>query len=63
DERRAILKTLGIGPWRGTLAWQHEREKFDVPARAREAIVRIGLFGATGQVSFDGVTLKVTERK
>ena len=63
DERRAVLKTLGIGPWRGTLVWQHEREKFDVPARAREAIVRIGLFGATGEVSFDEVTLKVTERK
>jgi protein-L-isoaspartate(D-aspartate) O-methyltransferase len=63
DERRAVLKTLGIGPWRGTLVWQHEREKFDVPARAREAIVRVGLFGATGEVSFDDVTLKVTERK
>ncbi|HUY93594.1 MAG TPA: protein-L-isoaspartate(D-aspartate) O-methyltransferase [Pirellulales bacterium] len=63
DERRAILKTLGIGPWRGTLDWRHEREKFEVPTRAREAIVRVGLFGATGQVSFDNLELKVTERK
>jgi protein-L-isoaspartate(D-aspartate) O-methyltransferase len=63
DERRAILKTLGIGPWRGTLDWRHETEKFDVPVRAREAIVRIGLFGGTGEFSLDNLVLKVTERK
>jgi protein-L-isoaspartate(D-aspartate) O-methyltransferase len=58
-----VLQTRGIGPWRGTLNWQHESEKFEVPVRAREAIVRIGLFGATGEVSFDQLELKVTERK
>jgi protein-L-isoaspartate(D-aspartate) O-methyltransferase len=63
DERRAILKTFGIGPWRGTLDWRHEIEKFDVPVRAREAIVRIGLFGGTGEVSLDNLVLKVIERK
>ena len=63
DERRATVKMLGIGPWRNTFDWQHERQKFEVPTRAREAILRIGLFGATGEVSFDNLELKVTERK
>ncbi len=63
DERRAIIKSLGIGPWRNTFSWQHEQEKFEVPSRAREAIIRIGLFGATGEISFDNLSLTVTERK
>ena len=63
DERRAGLKMLGIGPWRGSFDWRHEKEKFEVPSRAREAIVRVGLFGATGEVSVDNLELKVTARK
>ncbi len=63
DERRAIITMRGMGPWQNTFAWQHEQEKIEVPIRAREAIIRIGLFGATGEISFDNLSLQVTERK
>ena len=63
DERRAIITQRGMGPWQGTFAWQTEREKIDVPVRAREAIVRIGMFGASGEACFDNLTLTVTQRK
>jgi hypothetical protein len=32
--------------------------KIRVPAKAREAIFRIGLFGATGEISFDSVSIR-----
>lgn len=58
DENRA---TIGLprflGPWRGTFPWQAEAKQIEVPGRAREAIVRIGLMGAVGEVSFDDVRL------
>lgn len=63
DERRAIVTQRGMGPWQGGFSWQHEREKIEVPNRAREAIIRIGLFGATGEACFDNLSLEVTERK
>ncbi len=55
DENRAVLGQRVLGPWRGTFDWQHETARCEVPKRAREAIVRIGLFGAVGEISFDAV--------
>jgi protein-L-isoaspartate(D-aspartate) O-methyltransferase len=57
DERRAIVGDRGIGPWRGSFAWQTERERIKVPIQAREAIVRIGLLGAVGEIAFDNVAV------
>jgi hypothetical protein len=34
----------------------------DVPKNAREGILRIGLFGAKGAVSFDDVQMKKVEK-
>lgn len=62
DERRAMLNTVGLGPWRGTFDWMAESKTFQVPARAREAFVRVGLFGATGEASFDELELRVIDR-
>lgn len=62
DDRRAELSTAMLGPWRGTFDWQAEQKTVQVPSRAREAFVRIGLFGATGEVSFDDVKLRVVGR-
>ena len=45
-----------------TFSWQLERGQIDVPARAREAIVRIGLFGAVGQISLDAIELKAAKK-
>jgi protein-L-isoaspartate(D-aspartate) O-methyltransferase len=61
DEQRNLLETQWIGPFRGTHGWKQHEKTIRVPTRAREAIVSIGLFGATGAVSFDSVALKVAE--
>ncbi|MEN6558046.1 MAG: protein-L-isoaspartate(D-aspartate) O-methyltransferase, partial [Thermoguttaceae bacterium] len=58
DENRAWLSEAAVGPWRGTFDWQTESRQISVPPKAREAIVRIGLLGAIGEVSFDDLRVK-----
>jgi len=58
DENRATVGTSSLGPWRGTLDWQRQTKRIEVPPRAREAIVYIGLLGAVGEVSFDAIELR-----
>ena len=57
DEKRGEAGITWLGPWSDTFDWKHVQETLDVPAKAREAIIRIGLHGATGEVSFDDVKL------
>jgi len=57
DERRATVGNGVIGSWRGTFPWREETGRIEVPPRAREAIVRIGLHGAVGQISFDDIRM------
>ena len=52
---RAQIGDTWVGPWRGTFDWQRVSDKVRVPPKAREAIVRIGLLGATGEMSFDDI--------
>lgn len=61
DEKRALLGTQWIGLVRGTKPWKNESRFFRVPADAREAIVSIGLFGATGRAAFDNVVLEAVK--
>jgi protein-L-isoaspartate(D-aspartate) O-methyltransferase len=61
DERRALLETQWIGLVRGTRPWKSESRTVRVPAEAREAIVSIGLFGATGRAAFDNVALEAVK--
>ncbi|MCA9134188.1 MAG: protein-L-isoaspartate(D-aspartate) O-methyltransferase [Planctomycetales bacterium] len=58
DEQRGLLGTQWLGTYRGTKNWKAESRVFRVPAEAREAIVSIGLFGATGEASFDNIQLE-----
>lgn len=58
DERRALLGTQWLGLYRGTRQWKQEARVFRVPTEAREAIVSIGLFGATGKAAFDNIKLE-----
>ena len=60
DERRAAVGEATMGPWRGTFDWQEEHARLRVPLRAREAILRIGLLGAVGEISFDNIQLQAT---
>ncbi len=58
DQNRRELGIRWLGPWRGNSAWQHVAKVIPVPGTTREAIVRIGLFGATGTASFDDLQLE-----
>ncbi|MFO0942976.1 MAG: protein-L-isoaspartate(D-aspartate) O-methyltransferase [Pirellulales bacterium] len=62
DEKRALLGTQFIGPFQGTTRdWKTESRTFRVPTEAREAIVSIGLFGATGKASFDKIEIEAAK--
>jgi len=61
DEGRAELGQWWLGPWLGTSDWHQVSETIRVPVRAREGILRIGLFGATGEICFDDVRIKAAE--
>ena len=58
DESRGPTGQGIMGPWRGTFAWRQQSATIEVPLRAREAIFRIGLLGAMGEISFDGIELE-----
>jgi len=62
DEQRRIVGEGVIGPWRGSFDWKKAAKAIRVPPQSREAILRIGLLGATGQVSLDDVGLTVSKR-
>jgi protein-L-isoaspartate(D-aspartate) O-methyltransferase len=47
-----------VGPFLGTADWHRSTRTIPVPSQAREGIVRLGLGGATGEISFDDVRLK-----
>ncbi|QDV10244.1 Protein-L-isoaspartate O-methyltransferase [Rosistilla oblonga] len=57
DDKRRELGTFWIGPFPKEQDWTQHQRSFRVPPTTREAIVRIGLFGATGIADFDSVTL------
>ncbi len=58
DEQRSLLSTQWLGTFRGTRDWKAESKVFRVPVECREAIVSIGLFGATGEAGFDDIQLE-----
>ncbi len=62
DENRATVGEVGLGPWRGTFDWQAETKRVNVPPKAREAGICIGLLGAVGEISFDAVEVKAVKK-
>jgi protein-L-isoaspartate(D-aspartate) O-methyltransferase len=58
DDNRAETGHIWVGPWRDTFDWKRVSETIRVPTKAREAILRIGLGGATGDISFDDIRLE-----
>ena len=62
DGQRGLLGTNVIGFFRGTRDWSQESRVFRVPASTREAIVSIGLFGATGTAAFDDIRVEAVAR-
>ena len=62
DENRTPIGYTWVGPWRDSFAWRKVTDRVRVPAKTREAIVRIGLSGATGEMSFDDVRVEAAPR-
>ena len=62
DEQRRDLGTAWIGPFRGTTDWLRLGKTVRVPFEAREAILRIGLFGSTGKLDVDDIRLTAKRR-
>jgi len=62
DENRGILGTTVVGNWVGTAPWQQVTKRIDVPPRARESILCIGLLGCLGEISFDKIEMKVLNK-
>jgi protein-L-isoaspartate(D-aspartate) O-methyltransferase len=58
DENRDLLQTHFLGPFLSGRGWREENRIFRIPPEAREAIISIGLFGATGKAVFDFVRLE-----
>jgi protein-L-isoaspartate(D-aspartate) O-methyltransferase len=63
DERRGVVSEESVGALSGTFDWREESGRIRVPLRAREAILRIGLLGGTGEVAFDDIRLQVATAK
>ena len=59
DGNRRNLGLRWIGPWHGSTEWQRFSGIVNVPGDAREMILRIGLFGATGTAAFDDLQIEV----
>lgn len=58
DRDRREIGTEYFGPFVGSKStWTALQREISVPKGAREAIFRIGMFGATGSVSFDRMIL------
>ena len=58
DQRRRPIGRKRMGPWLAeSESWQSVSETISVPAAAREAIVQVGLNGATGTLSIDNIKL------
>ena len=61
DERRATVGQESVGPFIGSIDWTERTDDVRVPLRAREAIIRIGLLGAVGQLSLDDLRLRMSQ--
>ncbi len=58
DSNRTPLGNRWIGPFQGSESWHQKTEVIRVPPEATEAILRIGLFGATGEIGFDHIRIR-----
>jgi protein-L-isoaspartate(D-aspartate) O-methyltransferase len=58
DENRNPAGKQELGPWLGNADWNTKQARFKVPARARLAVLAVGLFGSTGELSIDNLVVK-----
>lgn len=58
DENRRDLGLQTIGRLRGTHDWRQLNNTVRVPPAAKEMLLRVGLFGATGELHMDDIQLE-----
>jgi len=63
NEGQKDVSTTYLGPVTGTSDWKLLSKQVRVPLSAKMAIVRIGLFGATGVAKFDDVRLSAMKEE
>ena len=63
DSNRRELGHQLIGPILGNTEWHEVKKTLKIPDNAREGILRIGLFGATGTASFDKIQFRKVDAK
>ncbi len=61
DEKRNELGREDLGMLYGDSPWRRLNRTIAVPVAAREAILRIGIFGGTGELRVDDVRLEASE--
>jgi protein-L-isoaspartate(D-aspartate) O-methyltransferase len=61
DDRRATIGEAALSTPYVTSNWDREEKTIAVPLKAREAILRIGLLGATGDLSLDDIKLSAAQ--
>jgi protein-L-isoaspartate(D-aspartate) O-methyltransferase len=62
DEQRKDVGLAYLGPFLGTSGWRKHTKLVRVPSQSREGILRVGLFGTTGEIACDDVQIEATER-
>jgi protein-L-isoaspartate(D-aspartate) O-methyltransferase len=58
DDNRAEAGFRYLRPWQGSFDWKLVNEQVRVPTKAREAVIRVGLHGATGELSVDAIRIQ-----
>lgn len=62
DQLRKEIDTQVVGPWLRDTDWDLVGGTVSVPEKAREAIIRIGLNGATGRLDVDDIKFRPKPR-
>lgn len=62
DAVRREVGAATVGPWVRKQGWERDGRRIPVPQNAKEAIVRVGLHGAVGELSVDNMKLSTIPR-
>lgn len=57
NENRSRSTLVAFGEWTGSFAWRRQATRMPVPHWAREAIMQVGLMGATGVLDVDDIAV------
>ncbi len=61
NDTRSRSTLVAFGDWSGSFEWRTQRTTMPVPHWAREAILQVGMMGATGRLEVDDVTVAAGE--